>query len=330
MNLHTALPAQPDPHSEATLEEQKFAAGATFGIRWWPTPRWVAVFAFRLEAPPEEVTTNGRKPADFAPGAKSALGIELMRTLAFANQKGGVGKTTTAYHVAVALAEQGQRVLAVDLDPQAHLTLMSGIDISELQVSVYDVLVNDRPVTDVIQAGRFGYDILPSDQVLARAEAQLPGMYSKERRLRKALAAVAPRYDFCLLDCPPSIGVLTQNALVAADGVVVPVQPELYAIKGMELLFETMKEVAEDNPGLTVIAVVPTQRRRNKHHDQMVEVIREQIGHKYPDLSVAAGIPEVVAFGRAARAGQPIFEFAPTSPGADAYRLLTENILAGV
>ncbi len=247
-----------------------------------------------------------------------------MRILAFANQKGGVGKTTTTFNVAVALASEGQRVLAVDMDPQAHLTLMSGVDLSRLQHSIYDCLLYDRPVGQVIVESRHGYSVAPSDLMLARAEAQLPGQFEQERRLRTALDGVSSAYDYCLIDCPPSIGVLTQNALVAADGLVIPVQPELYAIQGIKQLFETIAEVRQDNPHLAVTAVVPTLKRRNRHHDEMIAMI----SNLYPDLPIADGIPEAVAFGRAARAGKAIFEFAPASSGARAYERLTEKILA--
>ncbi len=248
-----------------------------------------------------------------------------MRTLAITNQKGGVGKTTIAFHLSIAIARRNLRVLAVDLDPQASLTLSSGVDFRTLERSVYDVIVNDLPPAEVIQHARSGYDILPSDLALDKAQTELPGMYGRERRLKRALDKVRDSYDWCLVDCPPTLGVLTQNALFAADAVVVPCELEVYAVKGLQTLLDIMNRVREDNPGLHVATVVPSRVQRNGVHKQMYALLDQLYG----ELPKAAPIPDTVHLKRAVTYGDNVFDRTPTSPAARALEALADDILGG-
>ena len=245
-----------------------------------------------------------------------------MRTIAVANQKGGVGKSTTAVHLASGLSRAGQRVLAVDCDPQANMTQMVGVRLDEVTASLYDVLVGGKPLIPLVQRAREGFDVLPSEMGLGRAEMQLVSAFGRDRKLRKALEPVRASYDYCIIDTPPNIGLLTLLALVAADGVLIPVQPEAYPIKGIAYLLETLEEVREENPGIEVIGILPTLRRRIKHHDEMIARLQT----RYADMNILEAIPEAAVFGRAAAAQQTVFEFDPDSAGARAYEHLIDAI----
>lgn len=184
----------------------------------------------------------------------------MVRILAIANQKGGVGKTTTCVNLAASLAAMKQRVLLVDLDPQGNATTGSGVDKHSLELSIYDVLVDGASVEKVaLPAGDSGYNVLPANGDLTAAEVELLGVEHRERRLRSALAGVAAHYDYILIDCPPSLNMLTLNGMVAADGVVIAMQCEYYALEGLSALMDTINRVSESlNPVLKVEGILRT------------------------------------------------------------------------
>jgi chromosome partitioning protein len=246
-----------------------------------------------------------------------------MNVLAVSNQKGGVGKTTTAISLAAALVEKGSRVLLVDLDPQGNAT--SGLGISkEKPQSVYGVLVRDEPLGDAIQPTAVaGLDLLPSAPEMAGAEVELVPLLAREFRLRDALQH-EKGYDTVLIDCPPSLGLLTVNALVAADAVLVPVQCEYYALEGLAQLLSTIDAVrVRLNAKLEVLAIVLTMEdRRNRLSMQVTE---EVIRH-FPELVARVRIPRAVRLAEAPSHGQPINVYDPGSRAAQAYGDLAQEI----
>ncbi len=261
------------------------------------------------------------EPEDVAPRASA-------RVMAVANQKGGVGKTTTAVNLSAAVAELGQRVLLVDLDPQANATTGVGVDPRTQELSTYDVLLGDEPLADAIVATpTANLDVLPSSLELAGAEIELVSSFSRESKLRTALMPVLDRYDLILIDCPPSLGLLTINGLTAADEVLVPIQCEYYALEGLGQLVRNVDLVRRNlNPGLEVstIVLVMYDRRTNLAD----EVAREVRSH-FPDQVCRTVIPRNVRLSEAPSYGQPITVFDPMSRGAIAYRDLAKEVAGG-
>src|ERR671915_647082 len=202
----------------------------------------------------------------------------LQRVIVFANQKGGVAKTTTTLNLAVAFKEQGFRVLVVDLDPQGNLTMSQGMNPDAIERSMFDVLVHRVPISDIIQTVEV--DIAVSSIDLAGAELALSALIGRERALDKALLEVRDRYDFILIDTPPSLGLLTINAFVAADGVIVPVQCEYLSLRGLVQLENTLAMVRENlNPGVRVEGIVPTMYDgRTLHAREAIEILEEHFG----------------------------------------------------
>jgi chromosome partitioning protein len=248
-----------------------------------------------------------------------------MNVLAISNQKGGVGKTTTAISLAAALVEKGSRVLLIDLDPQGNAT--SGLGISKEQPhSVYGVLVRDEPLEEAVRpTGVDGLDLLPSSSEMAGAEVELVPLMAREFRLREALQRENEKgYDTILIDCPPSLGLLTVNALVAADAVLVPVQCEYYALEGLAQLLSTIDAVrVRLNAKLEVLAIVLTMEdRRNRLSMQVTE---EVIRH-FPELVARVRIPRAVRLAEAPSHGQPINVYDPGSRAAQAYGDLAQEI----
>ena len=246
---------------------------------------------------------------------------------ALANQKGGVGKTTTAINLAAYLAAKGERVLLIDLDPQANATSSLGFDKNEIDPSTYDALIDDRPLTEVIQlTKRIRLDLAPSSPQLAGAEVELVGLANRERRLKQALELIRTNYDYVLVDCPPSLGLLTVNGLVAAQGVIVPVQCEYLALEGLSQLMNTLQLVRKSlNPGLFVRGLIMTMYDgRAKLAHQVVEEVRSHFGDRVFNVV----IPRSIRLGEAPSYGEPILSYSPSSSGALAYAQLAEELLA--
>ena len=247
-----------------------------------------------------------------------------MTVLVVSNQKGGVGKTTTAISLGAALVEGGQRVLIVDLDPQANAT--SGLGVSKERTNgIYGVLLRDRPMADAVVATDLaGLDLVPSGPDMAGAEVELVPLMAREYRLREALRE-SGAYDTVIVDCPPSLGLLTVNALAAGDGVVVPVQCEYYALEGLAQLMDTIGAVrARLNQRLEVLAIVLTMEdRRNRLSMQVVEEVRSH----FPKLVTRARIPRTVRLAEAPSHGKPISVYDPHSPAAKAYAELAREVV---
>lgn len=250
------------------------------------------------------------------------------RVFAVANQKGGVGKTTTTVNLGACLAELGQRVLIVDLDPQANASTGLGLNPRQLDYSLYDVLLHDVAMEDVIEpvAVRNLY-VAPASLDLAGAEIELVPALNRERRLKEAIATVADDYDIILIDCPPSLGLLTINGLTAASEVLVPIQTEYYALEGLGQLIRNVDLVTRNlNPTLELSTIVLVMfDARTKLSGQVAEEVREHFGDKV----CRQVIPRTVRLSEAPSFGQPITSFDPMSRGAIAYRELAKEVLGG-
>ena len=249
------------------------------------------------------------------------------RTIAVANQKGGVAKTTTVASLGAALSELGQRVLVVDLDPQACLTFSLGLDPETLELSLHDVLLGRVPATMVIQPTADGPDVLPATIELAGCEAALLTKTGREHTLRLALEEVASAYDVVLLDCAPSLGVLTVNALTAADEVLIPLQCETLSHRGVGQLLDTVRDVQRlTNPQLRVLGVLPTLFDSRTTH---ARAVLADVTTRYDLPVLEPPIPKSVRFAEAPAAGQSILRTATRTPGAAGYRALARRV-AGV
>ncbi|NJK81687.1 MAG: ParA family protein [Chloroflexaceae bacterium] len=248
----------------------------------------------------------------------------MTRIIALANQKGGVGKTTTTQNLGAALAQRGRRVLLIDLDPQSNLTMGWGLNPNEQANTSYEVLLNpEQGAGFAVQPIRDHIDLIPATLDMAAAELELAGKIGRETLLRKALAPIRAAYDYILIDPPPSLGLCTLNALAAATEVLIPLQTEVYALKGMAQLQHTIVLMQEINPLLEIGGILCTMADRRQ---RMVQTIEDHIRERYGDLVYQAVIPENVKLKEAPVTGQPVLETDPTSAGALAYIELAQEV----
>jgi chromosome partitioning protein len=251
--------------------------------------------------------------------------VPVGRVIAFANQKGGVAKTTTTLNLGVAFAEQGMRVLLVDLDPQGNLTMSQGLNPDSIERSMFDVLVHRVPIEEVIH--KTEVELAVSSIDLAGAELALSSMIGRERALEKALAPVRENYNYVLIDTPPSLGLLTINALVASNGVIVPVQCEYLSLRGLVQLENTLSMIRENlNPDVEIQGILPTMfDGRTLHSREAIEILQENFG----ELVFKTRIKKTVRYAEAPVKGSSVLKYDPSGNAAAAYRELAKEVLNG-
>ena len=252
-------------------------------------------------------------------------GSPLSRVISFANQKGGVAKTTTTLNLGVALKEKGHTVLLIDLDPQGNLTMSQGWNPDEIERSMFDVLVHKLPIEEIVRVAEV--DVAVSSIDLAGAELALSSMIGRERALEKALVSVKPQYDYILIDTPPSLGLLTINALVASNGVIVPVQCEYLSLRGLVQLENTLSMIRENlNPEVGIEGILPTMYdNRTLHSREAVDILKENFG----DLVFNTKIRKTIRYAEAPVKGQSVLGYDPGGDAAGLYRDLAKEVLNG-
>jgi chromosome partitioning protein len=282
----------------------------------------------RAEQPPEPVLGPTGRPMPDLPEPKPLMSHGNGRVISMCNQKGGVGKTTTTINLGAALAEYGRKVLLVDFDPQGSLSVGLGLNPHDMELSIYNLLMQrDVTLDDVIvPSGVPGMDLLPSNIDLSAAEVQLVHEVAREQTLQRILAPAIADYDVILIDCQPSLGLLTVNALTASDGVLVPLECEYFALRGVALLKTTIDKVQERlNPKLTIDGVLGTMYDGRTLHGREV---MERLVQAWGDTVFHTVIRRTVKFSDSTVAGEPITSYATSSAGAEAYRQLAREVLA--
>lgn len=248
-----------------------------------------------------------------------------MRILAITNQKGGVGKTTSAVNLSAALAKLGKRVLLIDLDPQGNATTGCGIVKTDALPTVYQLLLGDTTLANTIQKTDYGFDILPANRELAGAEIELIELDGREQRLKRALKTVAGDYDYVLIDCPPALNMLTVNALVAAQSVMIPMQCEYYALEGLSDLVETLRKVRGNlNPDLEIEGLLRTMYNAQ---NTLTQQVSDELMSHFGDKVYTTIIPRNVRLAEAPSHGKPATAYDASSKGALAYVALAEELL---
>jgi chromosome partitioning protein len=272
----------------------------------------------RADVPPERARKRRAKLR-----AVEGQGAGVARVLALANQKGGVAKTTSTVNLAAALTERGKRVLVVDLDPQSNLTMSQGFDPETVSPTIFDVLVHKTPIEQAVHRGEF--DVAVASIELAGAELALSSMIGRERALEKALLPVLGDYDYILIDTPPSLGLITINALTAADGVIVPVQCEYLSLRGLVQLESTLSMIRENlNPRVRIVGILPTMYdSRLLHAREAIEILEEHFG----DIVFETRIRKTVRYAEAPVKGQSVLRYDPKGRAAEAYRSLAGEVL---
>ncbi|HET9592532.1 MAG TPA: AAA family ATPase [Solirubrobacterales bacterium] len=337
--MEAAVPERPEveeplaPEPPPAVEEQPVFTEAP-AVEEEPEPAPVEEPALNAQTEDEEEGPARLKAVDLlAPTRldflkeKEAAEEEPVKTaevIAFANQKGGVAKTTTTLNLAVAFAESGYRVLCIDLDPQGNLTMSQGIDPDKVEKSLYDVLVNDMPISEIIVKREI--DIAVASIDLAGAEIAMSTKIGRERSLEKALKEVHGDYDFVCIDTPPSLGLLTINALTAANKVIVPVQCEYLSMRGLVQLQNTLRMIQENlNPDVRIEGILPTMLdSRTIHAKEAVEILEENFG----DLVFQSRIKKAIKFAEAPVKGASVLKYDSTSSAANYYRELAKEVLS--
>ncbi|WP_415033029.1 ParA family protein [Azonexus sp.] len=251
-----------------------------------------------------------------------------MKILAITNQKGGVGKTTTAVNLAAALGTLAQRVLLIDMDPQGNATTGAGITKKEALPTVYQLLIGAATLTEVCLATEFAFDILPANRELAGAEVELIALENREFRLREALLAGQAAYDFVLIDCPPALNMLTVNALVAADSVLIPMQCEYYALEGLSDLVETLRKIRHSLNGR--LEIEGLLRTMYNGQSTLTQQVSNELENHFGGKVYQTIVPRNVRLAEAPSYGKPVNAFDKNSKGAQAYNALAQEILARV